>query len=273
MRGSFSPLLRYRYSLTKSSGEVPLLNQLNILPPEAFNEETFDQIQRELVTRIHLQNSFNMEDVRLVAGVDLAYWEDGDRTLAVCCISVVDYTTHEIVETKSLQDEIKVPYIAGYLSFRELPLILDTFKLLENDPDLVMFDGNGYLHPRHMGIATHASFYLNKPTIGIAKSYLRIQDTDYEMPASESGAFTDIVINGEVYGRALRTHAEVKPIFVSCGNGIDIDTSTEVTLALINKESRLPIPVRQADLETKKHRAALKQVDGNIGDKGQSCDE
>lgn len=137
MKGSLSPLLRYRYSLTKSSGEVPLLNQLNISPPEAFNEETFDQIQRELVTRIHLQNSFNMEDVRLVAGVDLAYWEDGDRTLAVCCISVVDYTTHEIVETKSLQDEIKVPYIAGYLSFRELPLILDTIGQLENDPDLI----------------------------------------------------------------------------------------------------------------------------------------
>lgn len=90
------------------------------------------------------------------------------------------------------------------------------------------------------------------------------------MPESESGKFTDIVINGEVYGRALRTHSQVKPIFVSCGNGIDINTATEVTLALINKESRLPIPVRQADLETKKHRAALKQVDGNNGDKGQS---
>lgn len=272
MKGSLSPLLRYRYSLTNPAERCPL-NLLNIIPPESFNEETFDQIQRELVTRIHLQNSFNMEDVHLVAGVDLAYWEDGDRTFAVCCICVVDYITHEIVETKSLQDEIKVPYIAGYLSFRELPLILDTIGQLENDPDMVMFDGNGYLHPRHMGIATHASFYLNKPTIGIAKSYLRIQDTDYEMPASESGKFTDIVINGEVYGRALRTHSQVKPIFVSCGNGIDINTATEVTLALINKESRLPIPVRQADLETKKHRAALKQVDGHNRDKGQSCDE
>ncbi|MFS0870930.1 endonuclease V [Paenibacillus xylanilyticus] len=232
------------------------MNQLNILLPEPFNEETFDQIQRELVERINLQNSFKKEDIHLVAGVDLAYWEEEGRTRAVCCICVVDYTTHEIVETKSLQNETKVPYIAGYLSFRELPLILDTFNQLENDPDLVMFDGNGYLHPRHMGIATHASFYLNKPTIGIAKSYLRIQDTDYEMPASESGAFTDIVIDGEIYGRALRTQQQVKPIFVSCGNGIDLDTSTEVTLALINKESRLPIPVRQADLETKKHRAA-----------------
>ncbi|MGF9697298.1 endonuclease V [Paenibacillus sp. MABNR03] len=244
------------------------MNQLNILPSEPFNEETFDQIQQELVQRINLQNSFNKEDIRLVAGVDLAYWEEEGRTRAVCCICVVDYITHVIVETKSLQDEIKVPYIAGYLSFRELPLILDTFNQLEKDPDLVMFDGNGYLHPRHMGIATHASFYLNKPTIGIAKSYLKIKEVDYEMPANESGAFTNIVINDEIYGRALRTHQQVKPIFVSCGNGIDIDTSTEVTLALINKESRLPIPVRQADLETKKHRAARRQVDDTEGKQG-----
>ena len=61
----------------------------------------------------------------------------------------------------------------GFLAFRELPLILKTAKLLETRPDIYIFDGNGYLHPRHMGIATHASFYLNKPTIGIAKTYLR----------------------------------------------------------------------------------------------------
>ena len=68
-----------------------------------------------------------------------------------------------------------------------------------------MFDGNGYLHPRHMGIATHASFYLRKPTIGIAKHYYKIGDTDFIMPENQEFAFTDIVINEEIYGRVLRT--------------------------------------------------------------------
>lgn len=81
-----------------------------------------------------------------------------------------------------------------------------------------MFDGNGYLHYRHMGIATHASFFLNKPTIGVAKSYLKIQDVDFIMPENLKGSYTDIVINNEIYGRALRTRINVKPIFDSCGN-------------------------------------------------------
>lgn len=215
---------------------------------------SYDAIQQDLVQQIKLENHFKIEDIKLIAGVDLAYWEEAEKTIAVCCICVIDFLTKEVVEIKSLKAEIKVPYIPGYLSFRELPLIMDTFKLLISDPDMIMFDGNGYLHPRNMGIATHASFHLNKPTIGMAKTYLKIDSVDFDMPANEAGAFTNIVINHIVYGRALRTHKDVKPIFISCGNWIDIDTATAITLALINKESRLPIPVRLADLETKKRR-------------------
>ncbi|MGG4147531.1 endonuclease V [Paenibacillus algorifonticola] len=215
---------------------------------------SYDAIQQDLVQQIKLEKHFKIEDIKLIAGVDLAYWEEAEKTIAVCCICVVDFLTKEVVEIQSLKAEIKVPYIPGYLSFRELPLIIDTFKLLTSDPDMIMFDGNGYLHPRNMGIATHASFHLNKPTIGMAKTYLKIDSVDFDMPANEAGAFTNIVINNIVYGRALRTHKDVKPIFISCGNWIDIDTATAITLALINKESRLPIPVRLADLETKKRR-------------------
>lgn len=225
--------------------------------PDQWTEETFDQIQLELVRHIELENRLEQEDIHLVAGVDLAYWESEGTTQAVCCICIVDVHTQAVLEVQSLRDEIKVPYIPGYLSFRELPLIMDNFKLLEHDPDIVMFDGNGLLHPRNMGIATHASFYMNKPTIGVAKSYLKIGDADYVMPADKAGAYTDIVVDGRVYGRTLRTHQNVKPVFVSCGNWIDLDTATTIVLGLVNKESRLPVPVRFADLETKKCRASF----------------
>ncbi|KYN79009.1 hypothetical protein A0J52_06965 [Clostridium sporogenes] len=118
--------------------------------------------------------------------------------------------------------------------------------------------GNGYLHQRHMGTATHASFFLNKPTIGVAKSYLKIKETDFEMPEDEEGSYTDIVINKEIYGRVLRTRKTVKPIFISCGNYIDLDSSTEIVLNLINNESRLPIPTRLSDLETHIKRRELR---------------
>ena len=42
-----------------------------------------------------------------------------------------------------------------------------------------------------MGIATHASFYLNRPTVGIAKTYFRAdRKTDYTEPDAEAGSFT-----------------------------------------------------------------------------------
>lgn len=139
----------------------------------------------------------------------------------------------------------------GFLAFRELPLILKTVELLETVPDIFIFDGNGYLHPRHMGIATHASFYLNKPTIGIAKTYFRVdRKTDYTEPENAAGSFTDIVIDGEVYGRALRTHKDVKPIFISIGNFVSLDTACALAMKLTDKESHIPLLIRLADLET-----------------------
>ncbi|MCM3537646.1 endonuclease V [Priestia endophytica] len=220
--------------------------------------EQFTKIQEELLPQVKLENNFQKEEISLVAGVDLAYWENDTKHYGTCCIVVVDYHTMKVIEKVHSYGEITVPYIPGFLAFRELPLIIKAAKKLKTAPTLYMFDGNGYLHYRHMGIATHASFFLKKPTIGVAKSYLKIKEQDFAMPKQEAGAFTDIMIDEEVYGRALRTTKGVKPIFVSCGNEIDLATSTEVVMNFINKESRLPIPVRLADLETHKVRKELK---------------
>ena len=214
-------------------------------------QEEFLRQQNELRGRIEPVDKFDMDTVKLVAGVDLAYWNKGDEEYAVCCIVVIDFDTHKVIENKHYSGKIEVPYMPGFLAFRELPLILKTAELLENCPDIFIFDGNGYLHPRHMGIAAHASFYLNKPTVGIAKTYFRVdKKTDYIEPENEAGSYTDIVIDGEVYGRALRTHKDVKPIFISIGNFISLDTSCALALKLTDKESHIPIPTRLADLET-----------------------
>ena len=216
-------------------------------------------LQNQLRSKINIKDTFNIDTVRLIAGVDLAYWNDNnDQEYAVCCIVIIDKTTLKLIETKSYSDKIEVPYMPGFLAFRELPLVIKTAELLENKPDLYMFDGNGYLHPRHMGIATHASFYLNAPTIGVAKTYFRVEKgLDYIEPNTSAGSYTDIEWNGEVYGRALRTHNGIKPVFVSVGNNISLDTAVKITLDMVNEESRLPIPTRLADLETHKMRAVL----------------
>ncbi|WP_346887424.1 endonuclease V [Clostridium sp. UBA1056] len=225
--------------------EIKEVHNFNI-----YKEEEFIEIQNKLKEKIVFKNTFNKNDIKLVAGVDLAYWEIGDKQYGTCCIVVIDYNTKEVIEKISSAGEIKVPYIPGFLAFRELPLVIEASKKLIVEPDIFIFDGNGYLHFNHMGIATHASFFLNKPTLGVAKSYLKINGVDFSMPEDEEGSYTDIVIDKEVYGRVLRTRKAVKPIFISCGNYIDLESSTDIVLNFINNESRLPIPTRLADLET-----------------------
>ena len=224
-------------------------------------QKEFLRQQNELRDRIETVDRSETGEVKLVAGVDLAYWNQGDDEYAVCCIVVIGFSSHEVVEKKQYSGKIEVPYMPGFLAFRELPLILKTVELLETRPDIFIFDGNGYLHPRHMGIATHVSFYLNKPTIGIAKTYFRVdKKTDYIEPENEAGSYTDIVIDGEVYGRALRTHKDVKPVFISVGNYISIDTACSLALKLTDKESHIPLPTRLADLETHKAREAKRKI-------------
>lgn len=185
--------------------------------------------------------------LNLIAGVDLAYFECEGEQRAVCSIVVIDYKTKQVVEQVSLCGKVEMEYIPGFLAFREIPLFLQTNELLTSKVDLYVFDGNGYLHPRHMGLATHAGIVLNKPSIGVAKTYYKINDVNYTMPDDKEGAFTDIVIDGEVYGRAVRTIKSVKPIFVSVGNKCDIESATKLALSLTGKESHIPLPTRLAD--------------------------
>lgn len=222
-------------------------------------EKRLNTIQRLLGTKIHLKNNFHINDINLVAGVDIVYWSDKGVEYGVCCIKVLNYSTKEIIDQVEYAGRIAFPYISGYLAFRELPLVFKTVRKLKSNPDLYMFDGNGYLHRHHMGIATHASFYLNKPTIGVAKTYLKIKNVDFIMPENKVKAYTDIIIDGEVYGRTLRTRKGVKPIFISCGNWIDLDTATEITLHFVEKDSRLPITIRYADMATHEARGRYRK--------------
>lgn len=220
-------------------------------------EEDYIKKQIELNSSIRRENTVNLSQVQTVAGVDLAYWKEEEQEYAVCCIVIIDYNTFEVLERVSYADKIEVPYIPGCLAFREVPLFLETYKKVTIIPDVIFFDGNGYLHPRHMGLATHAGILIRKATVGIAKSYYKVGDVDFVMPANTAQAYTEIEWNGEHYGRVLRTHVNVKPIFLSVGNAIDIDTATQMANRLTTRESHVPIPTRLADLMTHEKRKEL----------------
>lgn len=221
---------------------------------EPINKQEFINIQNEMLKQAVFKNVINISEVSLIAGVDLAYWNYGDEEYAVCCIIVLDYKTQEVIEKVEYMGRVNCPYIPGCLAFREIPIFMQANKKLKNNPDVYVFDGNGYLHIRHMGVATHAGILLEKPTIGVAKSYYKINNIEFDMPENLQYSYKDIVVNGEVYGRVLRTQINIKPIFLSVGNMIDLETSNIIINNLITKESHIPIPTRLADIETHKMR-------------------
>lgn len=225
--------------------------------PGFLTEDACIKLQESLAGGIALQNNSYADEINTVAGVDLAYWNDeGEK--AVCCIVVIDHKRKTVLEKVHASGPITFPYIPGCLGFRELPLVLEAVRKLTVQPDVYMFDGNGILHPRRMGLAAHASFYLDRPTLGVAKSYYKIGETDFVMPANEAGSFTNIIIGNETRGRAVRTHRDVKPVFVSAGNYMDLETATSLVLSMVQPDSHIPTPTRYADLETHLMRDALK---------------
>lgn len=229
----------------RNGSSIMMVEKTNKLLEKKFIDE-----QVKLQNDIDLKNVLHLYQVSIIAGVDLAYWSVDDNEFAACCIVVLDYKTREVIEKKYAVEKVEVPYIPGRLAFREIPVFMKAYEQLDNDIDVFFFDGNGYLHPRHMGLATHAGILINRPSIGVAKSYFKIDGVDFTMPANEQYSYTDIVIGNEVYGRVLRTHKDVKPIFLSIGNKIDLDTATQITNSLITNEGHIPLPTRLADIMT-----------------------
>ncbi|MCB2313373.1 endonuclease V [Clostridium tagluense] len=213
-------------------------------------EEEFLNIQNNLKERINVTNKIDLENIKVCAGIDIAYWEKNNETIGACSIVIIDFQTKKVLEKVQSVGKIEVPYIAGFLAFRELPLILEAVEKITVEPDIFIFDGNGYLHHNNMGIAAHAGLFLNRPTIGVGKTYFKIDKVDFIMPENEVGSYTDIVVKNKVYGRAVRTSKSVKPIFISCGNNIDLNSCYEIVMNLLSQDSRIPIPTRLADLET-----------------------
>src|SRR5690606_18640659 len=118
------------------------------------------------------------------------------------------------------------PYVPGLLSFREVPAVLEAFARLESTPDLVLCDGQGYAHPRRFGIACHLGVLLDVPTIGAAKS--RLLGEHPEVPP-ERGAWVPLTDQGEVIGAVLRTRARTRPLYVSAGHRVSLETAIHWT--------------------------------------------
>jgi deoxyribonuclease V len=179
-------------------------------------------------------------DVRRIAGVDVGFEHEGRITRAA--VAVLAFPSLALVETAIARVPTRFPYLPGLLSFREAPAVLAAFERLAGDVDLILYDGQGIAHPRRFGIASHVGLLVDRPSIGVAKSRLV---GEHRTPANRRGAWTPLVDAGETIGAVLRTRAGVKPLYVSIGHRLSLETAVRWTMACCTKY-RLPETTRHA---------------------------
>lgn len=198
------------------------------------------QTQIELSKTICQEDQF--ENINIIAGVDVAYAKSQD--LLVAAVVLIDAHSCDIIESKTIIDKPTFPYIPGLFSFRELPSLERVFAQLAQKPDLVVCDGQGMAHPRHFGLACHLGVIYDIPVIGCAKT--RFWGEVREEPSIKRGNVSYLYDNDVVIGASLRTQDNVKPVYVSIGHKISLETACQWVLKLASKY-RLPETTRQAD--------------------------
>jgi len=198
------------------------------------------ELQLKLASRV--SRTDEVKDPRFIAGVDISV--DRIRDEARGAVVVLRYPELELVESQVVEGRVDFPYVPGLLTFREAPLTLAAFERLNITPDLILFDGQGIAHPRRLGLAAHLGLFLDMPTIGCAKSRLC---GSHQVPGLEPGSYAELLDGDEIIGAALRTKAGVKPVYVSTGHKISLESAI-YWVTRCCRGYRLPEPTRLAHL-------------------------
>ena len=172
-------------------------------------------------------------EVRLVGGVDVAYVGD----VGVAAAVVLDYHTLEPIETSVTTYPVTMPYVPTLLSFRELPPAMAAIRRLKRMPDVFLVDAQGWAHPYRCGFACHLGLALGKPTVGVAKSRLIGEPT-------EANGRTVLMDKGGVIGEIVTTQEGTKPVYVSVGHMVSLETAVEIVRHC--SKGRIPEPTLQA---------------------------
>ena len=194
--------------------------------------------QKQLAKHLILEKSYS--DVAIVAGVDVGFEQDGAITRAA--VSLLSYPDLKPLENSLYRCKTTFPYIPGLLSFREIPAIEQALSQLKNQPDILLCDGQGYAHPRRLGIACHLGLLTGIPSIGVGKSRLIGKHDD---PPNLKGAWVPLIDRDETIGAVLRTRVNVKPLYISPGHLIDLENSIEMVMACVTR-FKLPETTRAA---------------------------
>jgi deoxyribonuclease V len=195
-------------------------------------------LQLRLAAEIVCRDDFGA--IARVAGVDVGFEDNGGTTRAA--VAVLAFPSLQLETSAIARMPTRFPYVPGLLSFREAPAVLTAMQQLKVLPDLLLCDGQGIAHPRRLGIASHLGLLLDVPSIGVAKT--RLIGQHGEVP-DERGAWVPLKDGSETIGAVLRTRRGVKPLYISPGHRIGLESAIAWVMACVTRY-RLPETTRWA---------------------------
>ncbi len=192
------------------------------------------------------------KEIKRVAGVDVAYQDDW----AFGAVAVLDYLSLKVLETQTSIQKVKFPYVPTLLAFRELPLALSAIRQLKTNPDVFLVDGHGTAHPYKCGFASHLGVAIGKSTVGVAKSKL-VGETQ------RVRGEVLLVLDGEIVGAEVNTRKAIKPVYVSIGHLVSLQTAIRIVKHC--SRQRIPEPILQAhNLASENRKAKMAKLENRV---------
>jgi deoxyribonuclease V len=208
------------------------------LHPWSVSTQEAKQIQLRLKDMI--KPVWDGRKINTVAGADVGF---PDKHTVLAAVVVLSFPDLEVIERSISTQDVTFPYVPGYLSFREVPGLLSALENIRQTPDVLLCDAQGVAHQRRMGLAAHVGLLVDTPVLGCAKSVLF---GTFSPPGERRGSYSHMFDKeGEVIGAAVRTRERVKPVYVSIGNRIDLETAIDVVMRCSTRY-RIPRPLRLA---------------------------
>ncbi len=180
----------------------------------------------------------------LVAGVDVSYRR---QPWGQAAYALVETGSGRLVWSHTIRRRVEFPYITSYLSFRELPILLELLEAVRAEgrlAEVILVDGSGVLHPTGAGIASHLGVIGSVPTIGVTKKLLH---GNVKLQGMKPGEARPVLVDGRPSGVALcPTSGTRRPVFLSPGHRVNLPYAEQLGRLLMFSR-RLPAPVYWAD--------------------------
>jgi len=185
--------------------------------------------QFKLAPKVSLRDGF--EEVKTIGGVICLPFKNSILAYVVVC----EYPSMKLIEKRKYVLHNPLPHKPGYDAYRMMPAMIEAYNMLNKEPEILFVKGDGILHPRKIGLASHLGLVLNKSVIGI--------NDKLKLGKVEQGK---IMFANKGVGFEIKTKEHAKPIYITQGHLISLGSMLKIVKKTILFPHKIPEPIHLA---------------------------